>query len=249
MDLGAVFLTAGIAFLIAGTIKGIAGIGLPTASIALMTLVLDPRVAIALVMFPMLGSNMWQLQRSGHLHRTARRYGLFALILVLGVALTAYATRDASDRLLLAVLGLVVLIFVLLSWRQLVPRISARFDSLAQIGFGAFAGIIGGMTAAWAPPMAMYLAAKGVDKDEFVRATGFMITVGSIPLVAAYINLGFMTGTLAGVSAAMLVPTILGFSIGEAIRARMSPEGFRKAILILFAVLGLNLLRRAIWYV
>ena len=248
MELTTVLLIAGAAFLVAGTIKGIAGIGLPTASIALMTLVLDPRVAIALVMFPMLGSNLWQLLRSGHLGRTARRYGLFAVILVLGVGSTAYATRDASDQLLLAALGIVVLIFVLLSWRQLVPRISDRFDNAAQIGFGAFAGVIGGMTAAWAPPMAMYLSAKGVDKDEFVRATGFMITVGSVPLVVAYINLGFMNGTLAGVSAAMLVPTLLGFSIGEAIRARMSPENFRTAILILFAVLGLNLLRRAIWY-
>lgn len=249
MDLVSVTLIAAAAFLLAGTIKGLAGIGLPTASIALMTLALDPRVAIALVLFPMLGANIWQVWRVGHIRRTARRYWIFSTILVIGVGLTAYVTRDASDRALLAILGIVVLIFVLLQWRQLVPQLSARFDAAAQIGFGIFAGVIGGMTAAWAPPMAMYLAAKRVDKDEFVRATGFMITVGSVPLLLTYLQLGFMTGPLASVSLAMLVPTLIGFSVGEAIRARLSPEGFRKAILVLFAVLGLNLIRRAIWYV
>ena len=78
-------LIAGAAFLVAGVIKGVAGIGLPTASIALMTLVLDPRTAIALVMFPMVGSNLWQLLRSGQIVRTAKRYWLFALILFAGV--------------------------------------------------------------------------------------------------------------------------------------------------------------------
>ena len=248
MDFFTISLVAAAAFLVAGTIKGVSGIGLPTASIALMTLVLDPRVAIALVMFPMLGSNLWQILRAGYLRRTARRYGLFSIVLMAGVAATAFATKDASDRFLLAALGVVVLIFVLLSWRQLVPKISDRFDKAAQIGFGIFAGVIGGMTAAWAPPMAMYLAAKRVDKDEFVRATGFMITAGSIPLVWAYIQIGFMTGPLAGISGAMLIPTLLGFTAGETIRARLSPEGFRTSILILFAILGLNLIRRAIWY-
>lgn len=249
MDIVYILSISVAAFLLAGTIKGIAGIGLPTASIALMTLALDPRVAIALVLFPMLGSNIWQVWRAGHIRRTARRYGVFSVILVLGVGATAYATREASDRALLAILGVAVLIFVVLQWRQLVPRISARFDTWAQVGFGLFAGIIGGMTAAWAPPMAMYLAAKQVDKDEFVRATGFMISLGSIPLVLVYVQLGFMTGPLAGISAALLIPTLIGFSMGEAIRARLSAEAFRAALLCLFAVLGLNLIRRAIWYV
>lgn len=96
--------------------------------------------------------------------------------------------------------------------------------------------------------MAMYLAAKGVDKDEFIRATGFMISVGSLPLVAAYAQIGFLTGPLAGLSFAMLIPTLIGFSLGEMLRNRMSVEAFRNAILVLFVVLGLNLIRRAIWY-
>jgi uncharacterized membrane protein YfcA len=248
LDTSSLVLIAATAFLLAGTVKGIAGIGLPTASIAFMTLFLDPRTAIALVLFPMLGSNLWQMIRGGEFRRTVRRYRLFAAILFLGVGITALSTQNASDRALLAILGVAVLIFVGVSWKKLLPALPDRHDRLAQMGFAAFAGVIGGMTAAWAPPMAMYLHARGVDKDEFIRATGFLISVGSIPLVAAYAQLGFLTGDLATISLAMLLPTLIGFTAGEFLRRRMSVEAFRNVLLILFFFLGLNLIRRSIWY-
>lgn len=232
----------------AGAVKGLTGIGLPTAAIAFMTLFLDPRTAIALVLFPMLGSNILQMARGGYLIRTVRRYFLFAIILFAGIAGTAYATQNTSDRALLVILGIVVLIFVGVSWKKMVPQLSDRYDRVAQVGFALFAGIIGGMTAAWGPPMAMYLSARGADKDEFIRATGFMISIGSLPLVFAYAQLGFMTGPLAGLSASMLLPTLIGMSVGAAYRRKLSGDGFRNAILIMFVVLGLNLIRRAIWY-
>ena len=224
------------------------GIGLPTAAIAFMTLFLDPRTAIALVLFPMVGSNIWQLIRGGHMWRSAKRYWLFAIILLIGVGATAFGTKDASDRVLLMALGIVVLVFVAVSWRNLIPALPEAYDKHAQVGFGLLSGIIGGMTAAWGPPMAMYLTTKRVDKDEFVRATGFMIIVGSLPLIYAYIQLGFMTGPLATISVSMLFPTLIGFSLGEVLRARLSAEAFRNALLLVFVVLGLNMIRRAIWY-
>ncbi|MFK7764979.1 MAG: sulfite exporter TauE/SafE family protein [Roseobacter sp.] len=248
MDYTTLFLSATAAFLVSGAIKGVAGLGLPTAAITFMTLVLEPRTAIAIVLFPMLGSNLWQMYRGGELRRTARRYGVFASVLFVCVGATAFATQNASDRALMAILGAVVLIFVAVSARKTLPPLPDRFDTIAQICFAAFAGIIGGMTAAWAPPMAMYLHAKGVDKDEFIRATGFMISLGSMPLIFSYLQLGFLSGTLTLTSLAMLIPTLIGFTAGEALRRRMSVEAFRNALLVLFFFLGLNLIRRAIWY-
>lgn len=248
MDYTTTLLVAGAAFLFSGAVKGLAGIGMPTAAIALMTLFLDPRTAIALVLFPMIGSNAWQVLRAGKLHRTARRYAVFAIVLLAGVTLTAFATQNTGDQALLAILGVVILVFVAVSWKGLVPPLPARHDRTAQIGFGLFAGIVGGMTAGWGAPLAMYLATKQVDKDEFVRATGFLIFVGSVPLCLAYIQLGFMTGPLAGASVLMLIPTLIGFSMGETLRNRLSVEAFRNAILIVFVLMGLNLIRRAIWY-
>lgn len=248
LDYTALLLIATAAFLVSGAIKGVAGLGLPTAAIAFMTLFLEPRTAIAILLFPMLGSNLWQMYRGGKLLRTAQRYGVFASVLFVCVGATTFATQNVSDRALFAILGVVVLIFVAVSARKNLPPLPDRFDTIAQIGFAAFAGIIGGMTAAWAPPMAMYLHAKGVDKDEFLRATGFMISLGSVPLIVSYAQFGFLSTTLTLTSLAMLVPTLIGFTAGESLRRRMSVEAFRNALLVLFFFLGLNLIRRAIWY-
>lgn len=248
MDTFTLLLVATGAFLLAGTIKGVAGLGLPSAAIALMTLFLDPRSAIALVLFPMVGSNFWQFYRGGNYIETIKRYWVFAVCLFWVVLLTAYGTQNVNDRWILLALGLAILLFVAVSWKDWMPRIKPEHDRMAQIGFGAASGVIGGMTAGWGAPLAMYMMAKDLEKDEFVGALGFLIVAGSIPLLYGYIQIGFVDLRMSLISIAMLIPTILGFTLGEHLRRRLSTQSFRKVLLILFVLLAANLLRRAIWY-
>ncbi|GIR60723.1 MAG: hypothetical protein CM15mP66_01710 [Pseudomonadota bacterium] len=49
-----------VIFLLAGTIKGTLGVGLPTTSVSVMALFLPPKIAIALVVFPILVTNFRQ---------------------------------------------------------------------------------------------------------------------------------------------------------------------------------------------
>ena len=73
MDDPAVLIAIALIYVVAGTVKGTVGVGLPTTAIGLSTLVLDPRAAIAAVLVPMLFSNGWQVWRTGHTIRTGRR--------------------------------------------------------------------------------------------------------------------------------------------------------------------------------
>lgn len=248
MDFSEILLLGAVTFLLAGAIKGLVGIGLPTASIGLLTLFVAPRLAISLILLPMLLSNLWQLYREGAVWQTVRRYWVFALVLFVTVGATALLTRDVHDRVLLAVLGGVILLFVWFSWKGWVPRLPDRLDGAAQAGFGAVAGVLGGLTSGWAAPLAIYLTMAGADKSDWIRATGLLIFVGSVPLTLAYLWTGQMTAQLLGLSALMLIPTFAGFAVGEALRNRLSVEVFRLVVLAMFAVLGLNLIRRAIWY-
>ena len=54
-------LIAAIAFLIAGFVKGVIGLGLPTVAIGLLGLVMPPAEAAALLVVPSLVTNVWQL--------------------------------------------------------------------------------------------------------------------------------------------------------------------------------------------
>jgi uncharacterized membrane protein YfcA len=193
----------------------------------------------------MLGSNLLQVVRAGDVRGAVRRYWLFGAVLAVLVGITVLASTTVNDRVIATVLAVAILLYVTISAINRLPVIPDRLDRPAQVGFGLIAGVLGGLTAAWAAPMAIYLGGRRVPKDEFVRATGFLILVGSIPLLATYVRTGFLGPQLALLSLAMLVPTFAGFMVGERIRGRLSEEGFRKALLVLFALLALNLLRRA----
>ena len=85
MDMTELLIVAAVFVAIAGAIKGFVGLGFPTAAMGLLTLTLPPRVAIAMILFPMLFSNIWQYVRAGDLLGTARRHWRFAVILAIGV--------------------------------------------------------------------------------------------------------------------------------------------------------------------
>ncbi len=233
------------AFLLAGTIKGAVGMGLPTTAVGLMTLMIQPRLAIALILIPMLAANGWQAFRSGDLRGATRRYLPFIAALVLGAGLTVVLSRDAPDGALFATLGIAILAFVLVNATKWAPVIPAPLDRPAQIVAGALSGVMGGLTSVWAPPMAVYLAARHTPKAEFVRASGLLIFCGSLPMAAGYIFQGYLSAQTALLSTLLLVPTLAGFALGERLRHGLSEEAFRKLLLAVFFLMGLNLLRRA----
>ena len=238
---------AAIAFLIAGIIKGLIGIGLPTASVGMMSQVIDPRVAIALIVFPSLLSNAWQVWRMGDVLGAARRYWLFLLMLMSMILLVSTSVTSAVPTgTIMMVLGCVVILFSVSSLAWSPPFIPPRFDAAGQLVLGTVSGILGGLTAIWAPPMVTYLMGRRTEKDEFVRATGVIIFMGTLPLIAGFWSNGMLSGPLALVSIMMTVPAIAGFQIGEALRNRLNAERFRTVVLLIFLVLGLNLLRRAL---
>ena len=64
--------------------------------------------------------------------------------------------------------------------------------------------------------------------------------------VAGFIISGELTMHLAGVGAALLIPTFIGMFLGEKIRNRMNTAQFIRVFLCVFLLLGLNLIRRGI---
>ncbi|UTW55064.1 sulfite exporter TauE/SafE family protein [Kordiimonas sp. SCSIO 12610] len=233
-----------LVFLVAGTIKGLIGIGLPTIAISLMSLVIDARLAITLTIIPMFASNIWQVYRGGKILETLRKYWIFSTLLIISIFCTALISRSVSSDIILIILGSVVTIYAILSLLKWAPRIAAQHDPHAQTGFGLAAGILGGFTAIWAPPLIIYLTSRQIPKDEFIRATGMLITVGSTPLLFGYVQNGLLTPELATTASLMTIPVLIGFIVGEFLRKYISTAKFHTIVLSIFAVMGANLVYR-----
>jgi len=72
-----------------------------------------------------------------------------------------------------------------------------------------------------------------------------MILCGTVPLTIGYIFNGLLDKTLAIASCMMIIPTLVGFSVGEYLRRYLGGQQFKTAVLVLFFLMGLNLIRRS----
>jgi uncharacterized protein len=234
-------------FLFAGIIKGAIGIGLPTVSVGVMGQFMPPHTAIALVVLPILFANIWQIIRTKAGWKTLQKYWILIALLVLFLWGTTSFAAKASADFLFAAIGIAIVVFAVSNLLGTPPKLPDRFDRLAQIITGISAGILGGFTSIWSPPLVTYLIARRTDSEEFVRAAGLFIFLGGIPLAAGFWQAGLLNGTTAPLSAAMIVPTLIGFSLGEVFRRRLNAQSFRRVTLWLFLLMGLNLLRRAVF--
>ena len=87
-------------FLLAGCVKGITGLGLPAVGIGLLSLVLPPAQAAALVVVPSLATNAWQALDGPALRPLARRLWPMLAMLAFGIILVITPSRSCQKCLL-----------------------------------------------------------------------------------------------------------------------------------------------------
>jgi len=75
---------------IAGIVKGFLGIGLPAAAMGLLTLVLSPTHAVALLAIPILFTNFTQFIKSQHRADSMKTYWPMALTILLSIFITLF---------------------------------------------------------------------------------------------------------------------------------------------------------------
>jgi uncharacterized membrane protein YfcA len=142
--------------------------------------------------------------------------------------------------------GIAISIFAISSLLSYVPKLSLKFDTPVQIIAGICSGILGGLTAIWGPPLAIYLVSLRMEKSRFIQTLGVMFSIQSVFLLIGFMVSGELTPHLAVIGLALLVPTFIGMYIGEKLRTRLNTEQFTRVFLMVFLILGLNLIRRGI---
>jgi len=187
-----IILVALCTYFIAGSIKGMFGIGFPTAAIALTATIVDARTAIAYVIIPMCVLNAWQIYRSGHLFDVVRNNWRMVLSMLLAIGIFSVASADIPIRWLTFFVGLITGLFALVSLLRAPPEIPDKYNHMAQWIAGTVSGAIGGIAGIWAPPIIAYLSARRVERDVFIQTVGVLLFVGSLVLLVGYTRAGLI---------------------------------------------------------
>jgi len=232
---------AAAVFLLAGLVKGVVGMGLPTVAMGLLALRMPPAHAAALLLVPSFVTNVWQLFAGPAFGDLLKRLWSMMAGICIGTVAGAGLLAGDQSRWAIAALGLVLILYgalALLPIRLSIPR--SRESWLSPL-IGFTTGLMTGATGVFVIPAVPYLQALGFDKDDLVQALGLSFTVSTIALAVGLAGQHVLASGDILLSTLAIVPALVGMYLGQRMRAALRPDAFRRVFLVGLIGLGIYL--------
>ena len=226
---------------LAGFVKGVIGLGLPTVSMGLLAVVMTPLQALTIVIVPAIVTNLWQTFGGPYLRDILRR--LWPLLLGTAIAIMGSGALMAGSyaRYAAFVLGLLLVIYALLGLTRLQFRTAPRNERWIGGIVGLITGVIAAATGVQVIPSMPFLQSIGMEKDELVQALGVFFTVATVAQAFNLASVGLLNASTALPGIVAMAAAFAGMFVGQAVRQRMRPEQFRRWFLIAMLLLGVYL--------
>jgi len=239
-------LSVAATFFLAGVVKGITGMGLPTVAMAVLGATMSPVAAAALLIVPSFVTNIWQLLTGPSFSVLVRRLWLMMLGVVVGTVACSSILANGNVKWTTAGLGAALIVyagFTLLAWQLSVP---AAYERWLSPLVGVTTGLVTCGTGVFVVPAVPYLQALGLKRDDLVQSLGLSFTISTIALAAGLAWRGALHLDAFGASSLAIAPALLGMWLGQAVRVRVSAASFRKWFLICLLLLGVELILKSI---
>ena len=242
------FWAAMVVTLGAGFIKGAVGVAMPMIMIGTFSSFLPPELALAGLILPTLVTNLSQSLRQGvgPAVQTVVAYRRFLIAMAVFIVISAQFVRVLPQPAMLLLLGVPITAYAAVQMTGRTLTLHLRHQRGAEWGLGVLGGLYGGVSGVWGPPLLVYLLSTGVPKLEAVRALGVAFLLGAVTLLGAHIQTGLANPVSLAFSAALVVPAQIGMSLGYALQDRLDQTRFRWWTQAVLIAMGLNLIRRAL---
>lgn len=239
-------LIIGITFLVAGTIKGITGMGLPTVAMGVLGALISPVAAAAMLIIPSFVTNVWQLVAGPNLMPIVRRLAAMMFTIFVGTIVSASMLTGSTSASTFA-LGLALSAYALYALLAKPYRMNPAHERWLSPVVGLTTGIVTGTTGVFVIPAVPYVQALGFEKDDLVQALGLSFTVSTIALAVGLASRGALQLDGVAISALAVAPALIGMWFGQGIRQSVSPATFKRWFLIALIILGSEMMLRGLW--
>ena len=236
------------AFLLAGFIKGVIGLGLPTVSMGLLAVTMPPSHALAIVIVPAVVTNIWQTVVGPYLRDIVRRLWPLMAGTVIGIWLNAGMLTGPYARYGTIVLGVLLVIYAIVGLSKLSFKVARKDEKWIGGIVGILTGVVSAATGVQVIPSMPFMQAIGMEKDELVQALGVFFTVATVALAFNLTSAGLLSESTALPGAVAMAAAFAGMAAGQSVRTRMHPEAFRRWFLIAMIFLGAYLVGSAIYH-
>lgn len=235
-----------LVFVLAGFVKGVIGLGLPTISVGLLSLVMAPAQAAALLVFPSTVTNIQQMRPWSSLWPLLRRLWPMMAGVVAGTLAAGGLIAGANAAWAAAALGVALVVYAGVGLARVRFAVAPRHEGWLGPLAGAITGVVTAATGVFVIPAVPYLQAIGLEKDELVQALGLSFFVSTLALAATLTGAGVLAGDLAWASVLTLAPALAGQYLGQWLRGRIDATTFRRWFLLGLLALGAFLALRGL---
>jgi uncharacterized membrane protein YfcA len=229
--------------LFAGFVKGAVGFAMPLIMVTGFTSIMDPAVAVAAIILPIVVSNVVQTFRTGlgPAVEAVRSVWRYLLAVCVAIAVFAQFVPYIDPHVFYLVLGVPVVAISLVQLLGVRLTIPPAHRGWAEWVAGLVSGMLGGLAGTWGPTTILYLLAIDMPKVRQIVVQGVIYGAGSFTLLAAHLASGVLNASTAPLSAAMVLPALGGVWLGFRLQDRLDAALFRKAVLAVLIVTGANL--------
>jgi len=237
--------TAG-AFMLAGFVKGVIGLGLPTVAIGLLGLLMSPAQAAAILLVPSLATNTWQFVVGGELLALLRRMWPMLAGICIGTFIGAAWLPNGNSGKATVWLGTALVLYAALGLIKIQFKVPLRAEVWLGLLMGTATGAITVATGIFVLPGTPYVQALQFERDRMVQALGLSFTVSTVTLAAALGHAGEIHVTLLGPALVALAAALIGMWLGQLVRGRIRAETFRLCFFVGLLLLGAHLALRGV---
>lgn len=228
-------------FFLAGFVKGVIGLGLPTIAMGLLAIVMPPVEAAGLLILPSLLTNAWQMVAGPSLRPLVRRLWPTMLAVCLGTWAGLGLMTGVGARYGTALLGGGLALYALMGLLSVRFTLARQRELLLGPATGAITGAITAATGVFVIPAVPYLQAIGLEREELVQALGLSFTVSTLALSVNVAAAGGFDVSMATPAIVALVVASAGMWAGQIVRLRLSARLFRRCFFIGLLLLGVHL--------
>jgi uncharacterized membrane protein YfcA len=223
----AFLLLVGGIFFVGGLVKGAIGLGLPTVVMGLLSIMMAPAQAAAMLVIPAIATNIWQMLAGPAFLPLLRRLAP----MMLGVAVGTFATiglLTGASAWATAALGAVLAAYGALGFFPRRFHVRPGAERWLSPTVGIVNGAVSGTTGVFVVPGVPYLDALRMDRETLIQAIGIHAFVCPLILALALMTRGQLPADSALTGAMALIPALVGMYAGQRLRMRLDAATFRR---------------------
>ena len=230
-----------LVFLVAGMVKGVVGMGMPTIALASLAIFRDVPFAMAMIVIPTLVTNLVQGFTGRYLRSIISKIWIFLLCVAICIWPGLKLAFLINPGHLSMFLGVMLVGVSTAELANLSPDIKNPENKGKAAGLGILNGLITGMTGTFIFPSVLYFRALGFTKEVLVQAMGITFSIFTLSVAIGLRRHELLTNDLLVLSAMAILPAVAGMKLGQSIRGRLKEVTFRFVFNLSLFALGTSI--------